>query len=254
MKSIPPPDLDALLKRLNLPYTRTSYLALVEKAEKEEWSYHDFLTTLAAEEIAHRRQGRILRLSKKARFPFLKTVEEFDFSYQSTLKLQMLGSALSPEFVTQGSSIIFQGKPGRGKTHLSVSIAYKAILNGFEALFVTAAELVNDLSGAFRRGELDKALKRYTTPHVLVVDEVGYLTYSTDAANMLFHVVNERHKKLRSMVFTTNKQLSQWGEVLHDSDLAQAIVDRILERGRLLVLDGPSLRTRHLKLDTEKAK
>jgi hypothetical protein len=82
-----------------------------------------------------------------------------------------------------------------------------------------------------------------------VVDEVGYLTYGTDAANMLFHVVNDRHKRKRSMIFTTNKPLAAWGRVLHDEDLAQAIVDRVLERGRLLHLDGPSMRTKHLGLD-----
>jgi hypothetical protein len=90
---------------------------------------------------------------------------------------------------------------------------------------------------------------RYANPNVLVVDEVGYLTYGADAANMLFHVVNDRHRRKRSMIFTTNKSLGSWGNVLHDEDLAQAIVDRVLERGRVLTLDGPSLRTRHLGLD-----
>ncbi len=98
-------------------------------------------------------------------------------------------------------------------------------------------------------GPLADALARYTHPYVLVVDEVGYLTYGTDAANMLFHVVNDRHRRKRSMVFTTNKPLGSWGKVLHDEDLAQAIVDRVLERGRLFTLDGPSMRTRHLGLD-----
>jgi DNA replication protein DnaC len=96
---------------------------------------------------------------------------------------------------------------------------------------------------------LADALPTYTHPAVLVVDEVGYLTYGTDAANMLFHVVNERHRRRKSMVFTTNKALKAWGGVLHDDDLAQAIIDRVLERGRLLRLDGPSVRTLHLNLD-----
>ena len=130
-----------------------------------------------------------------------------------------------------------------------MAIAYRAIQNGFDALFVTAAELIDELSAAFRKGRLAEALARYTHPHVLVVDEVGYLTYGTDAANMLFHVVNDRHKRKRSMIFTTNKPLAAWGRVLHDEDLAQAIVDRVLERGRLLHLDGPSMRTKHLGLD-----
>lgn len=132
---------------------------------------------------------------------------------------------------------------------MAIAIAYRAIQNGFDALFVTAAEMISDLSASFRQGQLAEALSRYTHPHVLVVDEVGYLTYGTDAANMLFHVVNERHRRKRSMIFTTNKSLKSWGRVLHDDDLAHAIVDRVLERGRLLTLDGPSWRTRHLGLD-----
>lgn len=242
-------DFDRLLKRLNLANTRRVWRDLIARAETERWSFHDFLATLVAEEIAQRSHTRLARLSHRAQFPFLKTIDEFDFTYQSTLRLALLGSALSPDFVTEGRSLVLLGKPGRGKTHLAVAIAYRAIQNGFEALFVTAAELIDELSAAFRKGQLAESLARYTHPHVLVVDEVGYLTYGTDAANMLFHVVNDRHKRKRSMIFTTNKPLSAWGRVLHDEDLAHAIVDRVLERGRLLQLDGPSIRTKHLGLD-----
>src|SRR5258705_11711457 len=161
----------------------------------------------------------------------------------------MLGSALAPDFVTEGRSLIFSGKPGRGKTHLAIAVAYRAIQNGVDAFFTTAASLIDDLSAAFRDGQVAQALQAYTHPAVLVVDEVGYLTYGTDAANMLFHVVNERHRRHRSMIFTTNKALKAWGRVLHDEDLGQAIIDRVLERGRLIRLDGPSIRTLHLKVD-----
>lgn len=242
-------DLDRLLKRLNLANTRRIWRDLIARAEAEQWPFHRFLATLVAEEIAQRTHTRLGRLSRWAQFPFLKTIEEFDFTYQSTVRLALLGSALSPDFVTEGRSLVLLGKPGRGKTHLAVAIAYRAIQNGFDALFVTAAELIDELSAAFRKGRLAEALARFTHPHVLVVDEVGYLTYGTDAANMLFHVVNDRHKRRRSMIFTTNKPLASWGCVLHDEDLAQAIVDRVLERGRLLHLDGPSMRTKHLGLD-----
>jgi len=242
-------ELDGLLKRLHLANARRLWRDLVLRAEKEQWGFRDFLAVLVAEEVAHRQQTRVQRLSRRALFPFLKTVDDFDFTYQSTVRLSLLGSALSPDFITEGRSVILAGKPGRGKTHLAVAIAYRAIQNGFDALFVTAAELIDDLSAAFRDGRLAEALTRYTHPGVLVVDEVGYLTYGTDAANMLFHVVNDRHKRKRSIVFTTNKPLSAWGAVLHDDDLAQAIVDRVLERGRLLRLDGPSMRTKHLGLD-----
>jgi DNA replication protein DnaC len=245
----PDQDLDTLFKRLHLANARRVWRDLVQRAEREAWSYQDFLTLLVTEEIAHRQQTRLARLTRWAHFPFLKTIDDFNFTYQSSLRLHMLGSALAPDFVTEGRSLIFSGKPGRGKTHLAVAIAYRAIQNGFDAVFITAATLIDDLSAAFREGQLAQALQAYTHPAVLVVDEVGYLTYGTDAANMLFHVVNERHRRQRSMIFTTNKALKAWGRVLHDEDLGQAIIDRILERGRLIRLDGPSVRTLHLKLD-----
>jgi len=176
-------------------------------------------------------------------------VQEFDFTYQSTLRLTTIGSLLAPDFVTEGGSVIFEGKPGRGKTHLAIAIAYRAIQNSFEALFTTAAQLIDHLSAASREGKLRDAIAHYVRPHVLVVDEVGYLAYGDDAANVLYHVVNDRHIRRRAMVFTTNKSPRQWGDALHDDDLAEAIVDRILERGRLLRLDGPSVRTKHLPND-----
>ena len=249
----PPPlpsvDLDVLLKRLPLANARRVWRDLLVRAEQEEWTYEYLLTLLVTEEIAQRQQTRLGRLSRRAGFPFLKTIDDFNFTHQSTLRLALLGSALSPDFVTEGRALILVGKPGRGKTHLAVAIAYRAIQNGFDARFVTAAELIDDLSAAFRAGRLADALVPYTHPDVLVVDEVGYLTYGTDAANMLFHVVNDRHRRKRAMIFTTNKPVTAWGGVLHDDDLAHAIVDRVLERGRMLMLDGPSLRTKHLGLD-----
>ena len=242
-------DLDASLKRLHLANARRMWRDLTVRAEREDWSCRDFLALLIAEEIAHRQQTCLGRVARWAHFPFFKTIDDFDFTYQSVVRLSLLGSALSPDFVTEGRSLILTGKPGRGKTHLAIAIAYRAIQNGFDARFVTAAELIDDLSAAFRAGRLAEALAAYTHPAVLVVDEVGYLTYGTDAANMLFHVVNDRHRNKRAMIFTTNKPLNAWGRVLHDDDLANAIIDRVLERGRLLTLDGPSIRTRHLGLD-----
>jgi DNA replication protein DnaC len=242
--------LDTLFRRLHLANAPRIYRALAEKAEQEQWSYRDFLAVLVAEEIAHRQQTRVQRLTRRARFPFLKTVEEFDFAYQSMLlRLALLGSALSPDFVTEGRSLIPSGKSGRGKTHLAVAIAYRAIHNGFEARFTTAAALIDELSRASREGRLVEALAPYTHPPLLVIDEIGYLSVGKDAANVLFHVVNDRHLRRRSMIFTTNKPLDAWGRVLHDPDLAAAIVDRILELRRILRLDGPSLRTKHLGLD-----
>jgi DNA replication protein DnaC len=242
-------QLEPLFLRLNLAHTRRIYQEVADRAEKENWTYRDFLALLLAEEVAHRKQTRLQRFTRKAHFPFFKTIDEFDFSLQSTLRQSLLGSYLGPDFVTEGRSLILYGKTGRGKTHLAVAIGYRAIQNGFETFCTTAAELVEDLSNASNKGHLQESLLTYTRPHVLVMDEVGYLTYGQDAANVLFHVVNDRHLRKRPMIFTTNKPLSEWGKVLHDEDLAAAILDRVLERGRFVHLDGPSGRTRHLNLE-----
>lgn len=239
-------DLDGLLKRLTLANTRRIWPELVQRAEAEEWSYRQFLETLMGEEVSQRQRTRLARCTHQARFPFLKTIDDFDFQYQSQLRLALLGSYLSPDFVTEGRSLILYGRSGRGKTHLAVAIAYRAIQNGFEVFFTTAAALIEDLSRASREGRFREVLQRYARVHVLVIDEVGYLHYGPDAANVLYHLVNERYLAGRPMLLTTNKPLAAWGEVLHDPDLAEAIVDRILARGRFLMLDGPSLRTRHI--------
>lgn len=244
-------DIDPLLKRLHLANTRRVWRDVVARAEREQWTYQALLETIVEEEVAHRRGTRLHRAVRSAKFPFLRTIEEFDFTYQSTLRLTSIGTLLAPDFVTGGQSVILEGKPGRGKTHLAIAIAYRAIQSGFDARFTTAAELIEDLSTASTEGRMQQVLATYVRPHVLVVDEVGYLTYGADAANVLYHVVNERHIRRKAMIFTTNKSPRHWGAVLHDDDLADAIVDRILERGRHLRLDGPSLRTKHLPSSDE---
>jgi DNA replication protein DnaC len=234
-------DLDAGLKRLHLPTVRRLYLQLQEQAEKEGWSYRDFLERLVSEELAHRTETRIYRATCKARFPFLKTIEEFDFTFQASVRRKALGRYLGPELVSEGRSAILLGRPGRGKTHLAIAFAYKAIQNGYAARFVTVAEMLNDLhraSGDTRNEVVDS----FVAPDVLVLDELGYLTYGPDAANLLFQVVDQRYLARRSIIVTSNKDPKSWGGVLHDNDLAEAIVDRLFERGDVVHLRGKSYR------------
>jgi len=235
-------NLEDALRRLHLPTIRRLYATLAEEAEKDSWTFREYLEHLVSEEVAHRAETRITRSTHKAKFPFLKTIDEFDFSFQQSVKKTALGRFFGPELVEGGRSLILLGKPGRGKTHLAIAMAYKAIQNGYEAFFTTTAALLNALHRGATAGKLEEAIAPYVEPHVLVIDELGYLSYGADAANLLFQVVDRRYLKGRPMVFTSNKEPGEWGTVLHDPDLAEAIVDRVLERGEVLRLAGKSYR------------
>ena len=246
-------DLYKLLKRLHLPTVARLAAELEVRAAKDGWSHREYLAALMAEEVGHRNETRIHQATRRAHFPFVKTIEEFDFVFQSTLRRQQLGPYLGPELVTEGRNLVLSGKPGRGKTHLAIAIAYRAIQLGFDARFVSASGLIDELSVASRDGRLREATATYVEPDVLVIDEVGYLHHADSAANVLFGVVDQRYLKRRPILLTTNKPLKQWGAVLHDNDLAEVILDRILERGQHIELGGRSWRSKDLDLTMDAA-
>jgi DNA replication protein DnaC len=237
--------LEEWLRRLRLPTARARYAAIEQEAITGSWSYAEYLERIAQEELAARQERRLATLVRRARFPFLKTLEEFDFTFQTSISRRALGPYLGRELVSGGRNVILFGPPGTGKTALAIALAYHAIQQGATARFVTCTELIGELVQARAQGEWQAALAGYLTPEVLVIDEVGYLSYGPYAANVLFPVVDKRYLKGdRPMLLTTNKDPAQWGAVLHDADLAQAILDRLLHRGECVTLAGPSYRRR----------
>jgi DNA replication protein DnaC len=174
----PAHDLDGMLRRLHLPTVRRLHSELATRAEAEVMSYRTYLETLIAEKIAHRSESRLTRAVRKARFPFLRTIDDVNFFFQTALELQMLGSYLGPELVSEGKNAIFSGPSGTGKSHLCIAIAYRAIQHGYDARFVGADELTGELSRAATKARLAAALAPYLHPHVLIIDELGYLSHA----------------------------------------------------------------------------
>lgn len=235
--------LERELRRLHLTAVAERYPALAAQAVEEGWSHAEYLERLVDEEVTHRQAARLARTARLAGFPFLKTLEEFDFTFQRSIERAALGPYLGPELVSGGRSLILWGAPGLGKTALCIALAYKAIQNGATARFVTCTDLIGQLVQARSRGVWETELKRFLTPEVLVIDEVGYLTYGPYAANTLFPVIDRRYLAgNRPILLTTNKDPQTWGTVLHDPDLSAAIVDRLLHRGEILELRGASYR------------
>ena len=236
-------DLRALLKRLHLPTIARLMAELEPRAAAEGWSHRDFLAVLCAEEVANRNNTRIQKAVRNARFPYLKTIDDFTFAPKGGVRRDLIAPYITPDFAVSGRNLVLSGKPGRGKTHLAIAIAFAAIQAGYDARYIIAAHLIDELTKAAKIGQLRDSAEPYIAAKVLIIDELGYLPHAADAANVLYTIIDARYIQRRPTLFTTNKPLRRWGDVLHDQDLAEALLDRILENGRHVELAGRSWRT-----------
>jgi len=232
--------IESNLSRLRLPRIREILQAVMKRAEDQGTSYLTFLDDLLEEEVAQKEQRRIETTLKISGLPFIKSIDEFDFTFQPKLDRQNVMSLFDLTFIRQQGNIIFLGPPGVGKTHLAVSLALKACQAGISIYFTTMEDLIKKLKKDHEAGRPGKG-RSYYKSSLVIVDEVGYTPINREECNLFFRFVANRYEKT-STIITSNKAFSDWTELFHDPVIVTAILDRLLHHSTVINIRGNSYR------------
>ena len=234
-------ELAFLTRALKAPSLREAAGRLAERARAESWTHEEFLAACLQREVAareaHGGEGRI----RQAHFPARKSLEEFDFDHARGLKREQVAHLGTLDFVAARENVVFLGPPGTGKTHLAIGLSIRACQAGHRVLFATAAGWVARLADAHSAGRLQAELVRLGRYPLLVVDEVGYIPFEAEAANLFFQLVSARYERA-SLIVTSNKPFGRWGEVFGDDVVAAAMIDRLVHHAEVISLKGDSYR------------
>jgi len=236
--------LDAQLDALHLAHVKDNYQALATTAAQKQFSHVAYLAELIEGEAARRETRAIERRIKNARFPVLKTMEDFEWNWPKKINRPQIQNLFRLAFIATNTNVVFISTVGLGKTHCAVALGHAACIGGHSVLFTTAVDIINTLAAAQSAGRLKREIGRYLKPALLIIDELGYLPIDKYGADLLFQIISQRYERA-PMVITTNRAYKHWSQIFNnDSTLTSAILDRVLHHVDTVIIEGKSFRTK----------
>ena len=238
--------LNDLLTLFRFHHAAETCQAQAKAAAEKNLSHLQFLEQLLSLEAALRHERVVQIRIKDAKIPVLKTIDDFDWAHPATIPKQLILNSLSLSFVEQKENLILVGPSGVGKTHVALALAYAACQKEIKTLWTTAADIVNALTAAKADHTVSRALRHYTAPKLLVIDELGFLPMDKDGSDLFFQIISHRYEQ-GSIVLTTNRAFKDWGKIFNDNTVASAILDRLVHHSEVAKIEGASYRVKNRK-------
>ena len=234
------------LRHLRLHRIGSLLESSLEEAAKNSLSYSDFLDQLLTQEVASKTEKNVAMRTAMARFPFVKTLESFDFGFQPSIDKKKIKELAGCRYIANGENVILLGPPGVGKTHLAVALGVKAVTEGYRTCFTQAMPLIASLTRAYAENRIEERLKFYCQAKLLIIDELGFVPLSKTGAELLFELISQRYERGSTLV-TSNLPFAEWTEVLGSERLTGALLDRLTHHVHILEMNGESYRLKTSK-------
>ena len=242
-------DIIKQLVYLRLPYIRENHEVVAKLAARKQWTHIHYLEELIKQESNLRWERTIERRIRMARFPVIKTLDLFNWSWPRKINQAQIKNLFRLTFIEEKSNVVFVGGVGLGKTHLASALGYQACLKGHTVLFTSAIDTINNLIAAQRAEGMKQELKKYLKPSLLIIDELGYLPIDKIGADLLFQIISQRYEQ-GSIIITTNRVFKEWPKIFNnDCTLTSALLDRLLHHTEAVVIEGNSYRMKEVKKD-----